>query len=1395
MKLSQISSLFILIILLLVVNLTYSQTINGIVNSYARVTNIVGNQFTIGTPAGKTGASLSDFDTGKKILIYQAKGASINTGNNSSFGQVSTLGNAGRYEIATVQSRSGNTVTFTSVVNSYSTNGMVQLISIPQYNNVTTNGTLTSQAWNQSNGYGGVLILQANTLTLGANISVDGQGFVGGARSSNNGNGCTTIYRSNSSIYGEKGEGISTYSSNLRGQGPIANGGGGGSTHNAGGGGGSNHGQGGQGGIGWNCTSSNYAGGTAGDAMTYNKTSQRLFFGGGGGGGQQNNSVGTNGGNGGGIIILIVNTLTTNCSANHVISALGNSVGNSGNDGGGGGGAGGVILIHTQNYQPNSCQINLTVDGGDGGNVGSSAAHGGGGGGGSGLIYSSIAFPSGVNTSGSNGADGEDNTGGNHSGNEGTDEPIDIVIDPEVPGVNPVRGPGGHLDGLRIWFMADPNYIFPNDNLSGSIGDGQQLKSWENLAAFNNYLKIQGANTNASFENSSGDLLNYNAVVRMNNTNRNLLSDENVEAQTIVVVTKSNSTNSLAGLVGLEGDKGIRKADDSNYWGSYNNDDWNSGGNSFINGSAGYQHDREWHIVYQERGSSHTNKFYAGGYYNNRGYYGDIAEIISYDDRLSNQEQNQIETYLAIKYGITLENKNYINSDGSIVWNSASNSAYNNDIFGIGRDNISLLNQSQSKSINGDAALDIQAESTLSDRVYLIFGNDNATLTDRSTEVPSSRGERIARIWKVARSGNPGTVELSFDLASLGISSPNVNDFALLISSSEDFTSATEHVTGISLNASQDVLTFTNVSVTNNQYITLATKPKPAPGGGEANLEFWLKADAGTSTTTDGVAVTTWSDQLNGNNAVQRSGISQPIYRTNRLNFNPILDYSGSTNRVLTIPDSDELNNMTSTLEKAFSIVFTAGSDINTRQVLYEEGGTARGINTYIFNGELYIGAWNLNNDGTGSPWGYFSEKISIVANKTYLLTFNYKGTNAESGIIELVESGVVKQTISSVGRLYAHGADIGVGGMVGDSYFEPNVNNQSGNNYFFKGHFAEISYAKEYLDTDKRNKIETYLALKYGITLDQSSAQNYMSSNGTVVWNGNDNSLFNNDITGIGLDVNTSLAQFKSKSINSTAIVTIANGTDIDNPTAISTDNSFLIWSNNGGASGDMTGDYLGVTNNGINRIWRVSETGTIGTVTLQIPKGSVAAGVTTLFVSSDASFPNTSATEKIALISNGANWEVTFDFDDYKYFTFGKLNSAPELTNIEATNIEYCNGDEVVSSSITVADDDNDMLTATITISGGFIAGEDQLIYSTVSGVTATITDQTIQLSSSSVTNMQNALITVKYRNTKNDSSRTTGNRTISFIVNDGFDASNQLARDIEVFLIPAPIGIFHE
>lgn len=1389
-------TLLFFIIFLFYSQLTQAQNISGIVNTYAKVTNISSNVFTIGAFDGRPGNRIQDFNAGKRVMIYQAKGATINTSNSNLFGDINALGEAGKYEIATVVTRSGNDITFANLVNTYDVNSLVQLIYIPNnYNNANVVGTVHSLAWNSTNGYGGVVAIEANRLTLRANINVDGEGFTGGVASSNNGNSCVTIYRETNTIYAEKGEGITTYSSQTRGQGPLANGGGGGSTHNGGGGGGSNHGKGAQGGIGYNCSASTNAGGYGGTAMTYDNTGQRLFFGGGGGGAQQNNSLGTNGGNGGGIIMLLIKELTTNCSATHTISARGENSVDAGNDGAGGAGAGGVIYVHTQTYNPSTCNINLNVDGGNGGDVGSGAAHGGGGGGGSGLIYSSIAFPTGVNSSGSNGTDGDDNTGGSQSGDPGIDEPVDVIIEPEAPpGSYPVKGPGGHTSKLRMWLKADANNLFADPDLTTPINNGQEVKSWENEANSANYIDILGVNSQTTFLNSTSDQLNYNGIVHLNNTNRNLRSENSLIAQTLIVVTKSSVTTELDGLLGLDGDRGIRLSNNVNDWRSGGNNDWSNGGSAFINGESGNTHNQEWHIVYQEKGTAVTNNLFVGGYVSGRPYMGDIAEVISYEDQLTPQEQSRIESYLALKYGITLPNDNYVNSSYQAVWNhSGSYLAYHNDIAGLGRDDASDLNQTKSKSINSDAVLTIETESAFNDKQFIVWGNNDISLSSRNTtDIPIAWSERLNRIWRLRRIGTTNTTTLSFDLTALGITSPKEEDFALLIDNNLTFNNATEHTTGRSLNVSENSISFTGVSILNNQYFTLVTKKKPAPGG-VANLEFWLKANAGTGSTANGGTVNPWEDQLDNNDAKKSGSIALPIYRTNQLNFNPIMDYSSATNQVYNISNSGDINTINNTLEKAFTIVFTTGSDIASRQVLYEEGGGARGVNAYIFNNELYIGAWNrVTSDGPGDDWGFSYEKIAIAVNTPYVMTFNMLGNNSLNGKLELISAGKIEKTNNVIGRLYSHAGKIGVGGMINGSYFEPSTNNESGNGYYFKGELAEITYAKEYLEAAKRNRLESYLAIKYGITLDQSTAQNYTASNGSVTWSGSTNSSYNNDIAGIAKDDNTGLEQLKSKSVNASSILTIANGTDINSPTNFSADNSFLIWGHNDGSNTTLTGDYLGKTDSGIARIWRVSEPNTVGNVRVSISNTDLPSAITTLLVSSDPSFPNTAATRTINL-STGATREATVDFAGGEYFTFSKLNNAPVLANMETSVINYCDGNEVLTSTLTLTDSDGDLQTAIITFDSGFQTGEDALVYSIGSGVTiVSQTPQRIEIQAS-VTNMQAALRQISYTNSQSGSSRTTANRVVSIIVNDGTEDSNQVIRTIKPSIVPQPVGIF--
>jgi len=383
------------------------------INAYAAVTAISGTTLSL-TNLNQTYHS---FNAGDPIIIMQMQDNVIgsNTTNTSSFGTISTIANAGYYEVATISSVAGlpTSITVTKAVSgifNFSANGSVQIISFRKYGSpdYTTTAAITALPWNGK--IGGVVAMQVpGTLTLAYPISADGLGFRGGSASANYEVNCeTTVYASNSTNYANKGEGIQVNATGLTtGRAGIGNGGGGGSDDNGGGGGGGNYSTGGMGGFGWTC-SATPVGGLGGQPLSSYISKSRIFMGGGGGGGQENNSVGSVGASGGGIILISANNLSTSCSGTVKISTNGNNSANSGNDGAGGAGAGGSIIMSVKTFNvPSSCPLTVQGNGGIGGNVNDPGAHGGGGGGAQGVvIYPNTVPTTNISTVTSNGTGG-----------------------------------------------------------------------------------------------------------------------------------------------------------------------------------------------------------------------------------------------------------------------------------------------------------------------------------------------------------------------------------------------------------------------------------------------------------------------------------------------------------------------------------------------------------------------------------------------------------------------------------------------------------------------------------------------------------------------------------------------------------------------------------------------------------------------------------------------------------------------------------------------------------------------------------------------------------------------------------------------------------------------------
>lgn len=85
-----------------------------------------------------------------------------------------------------------------------------------------------------------------------------------------------------------------------------------------------------------------------------------------------------------------------------------------------------------------------------------------------------------------------------------------------------------------------------------------------------------------------------------------------------------------------------------------------------------------------------------------------------------------------------------------------------------------------------------------------------------------------------------------------------------------------------------------------------------------------------------------------------------------------------------------------------------------------------------------------------------------------------------------------------------------------GSTYISFGKSQQVDNNYF-NGRFAELIVFNKILTRSYKNKIFTSLAIKYGVTL--LEGQNYTSTDGIIIWDTKSDSIYSNDIAGIGRD------------------------------------------------------------------------------------------------------------------------------------------------------------------------------------------------------------------------------------------------------------------------------------
>ncbi len=541
---------------------------------------------------------------------------------------------------------------------------------------------------------------------------------------------------------------------------------------------------------------------------------------------------------------------------------------------------------------------------------------------------------------------------------------------------------------------------------------------------------------------------------------------------------------------------------------------------------------------------------------------GNIAEVVMYNADLTAAQRQRVWSYLAIKYGITLNNggTDYLSSAAATVWSTATNTGYNNNIFGIALDNGSGLSQRQSVSINAGLQPVIANGTTLvtlnsggtaltTNQSFLIAGSDNGatTFTTAMSGLTGLTG-RLDRIWKVQESGTVGTVTVAWPDNDASIKLVVSND-ATFNGSDVAYTTSAITINGVAYRQA-------NVDLTTGQFFTFATNVI-APGGIVNKLSLWLTSDAvGVA---PGSNAPDWDDISRIKNPVETIGTRTLQAADASHNFQPFFNNFTAANH----------------FKDANSSLASQGAFLATEITMF---GVAR-INSVTADGRI-MGIDNTDPNGNDAGLSILDASARFHRTSTSATTLSSTAVAAlnRSSMFSSYTSGTTVGT--GLDGAYNTAAITAGGGITGDVLMIGYASAAPAG--AIPGDLQEVIWYKQTLTATEIKQVETYLAIKHGITLGgnagTTSTYNYLNTAGATVWDKTTNSGYNNDIAGIGRDDASALMQKQSMSVNSTGSVTIGlvsiAASNAANANTFTADRSFLIWGHNGGANNSVFND-----------------------------------------------------------------------------------------------------------------------------------------------------------------------------------------------------------------------------
>ncbi len=236
-------------------------------------------------------------------------------------------------------------------------------------------------------------------------------------------------------------------------------------------------------------------------------------------------------------------------------------------------------------------------------------------------------------------------------------------------------------------------------------------------------------------------------------------------------------------------------------------------------------------------------------------------------------------------------------------------------------------------------------------------------------------------------------------------------------------------------------------------------KSSSSPGDVDGGLVLWLKANAGvyneSAPANTNEPVSLWDDHFLNNDAVQNTSGLKPLLSTNSndlVNHNPVIQYDGN--------DDFLLSDLSSLGLETENTVFIVSKPEST--------GAVVGIGTNSFVGFRQNGVVYSINGGASVTQ---TEAGSYSLNDIKVVSLLKSGN--ENGDISIFINGIEPIKSQNQSAIITGTSDTRIG-----------AGNTSNSTEFLQGDIAEVIIYNRVLTEAERKKAESYLALKYGITL-----------------------------------------------------------------------------------------------------------------------------------------------------------------------------------------------------------------------------------------------------------------------------------------------------------------------